>query len=34
VRPAPPAPQIVAAPVEDKAAEKPRKDRRRAQFVR
>jgi uncharacterized protein DUF2865 len=34
VRPAPPAPQIVAAPVEDKTADKPRKDRRRAQFVR
>ena len=34
VRPAPPAPQVAVAPVEDKAAEKPRRDRRRVQFVR
>jgi hypothetical protein len=34
VRPAPPAPQVAAAPVEDKATEKPRRDRRRAEFFR
>jgi hypothetical protein len=34
VRPAPPAPQVAAAPVEDEGTEKPRRDRRRAQFFR
>jgi hypothetical protein len=34
VRPAPPVSQVAVAPVEDKAAEKPRRDRRRVQFVR